>query len=309
MLLHRSGIALFYSSVYLGKILVIPSGFFIFWKLFESQQMLHIAAWIASDSRLMPASKVLMRLTTNIWFLPNWPLQATWISLLEDTNDEPGQFSISSNEEANMTNLFEAFETFYNNTYTDFGMLSKTDISNAISNWKECITPIHFASIMTDIALRDNRPTNNHCVDSDPFCTSDVITFAAATSSQTADQLEGTTIQDGCIGSSYSPAWYHMRIQTGGQFIIHAEGHDPNNSSTTRDIDFCILGPYSDPTSPCVAQLTTNMIIDCCFSASYSENIYLGYPGGQHNHGSSSHGTITEHTPVAGEYYTILGVL
>ena len=221
-------------------------------------------------------------------------------------NDEPGQFSISSNEEANMTNLFEAFETFYNNTYTDFGMLSKTDISNAISNWKECITPIHFASIMTDIALRDNRPTNNHCVDSDPFCTSDVITFAAATSSQTADQLEGTTIQDGCIGSSYSPAWYHMRIQTGGQFIIHAEGHDPNNSSTTRDIDFCIWGPYSDPTSPCVAQLTTNMIIDCCFSASYSENIYLGYPGGQHNHGSSSHGTITEHTPVAGEYYILM---
>ena len=221
-------------------------------------------------------------------------------------NDEPGQFSISSNEEANLTNLYEAFETFYNNTYTDFGLLSKTDISNLIPSWKDCITPIHFASIMTDIALRDNRPTNNHCVDSDPFCTSDVITFAAATSSQTADQLEGTTLQDGCIGSSYSPAWYHMRIQTGGQFIIHAEGHDPNNSSTTRDIDFCIWGPYSDPTSPCVAQLTTNMIIDCCFSASYSENIYLGYPGGQHNHGSSSHGTITEHTPTAGEYYILM---
>lgn len=221
-------------------------------------------------------------------------------------NDEPGQFSISSNEDVSMTNLFETFETFYNNTYTDFGLLSKTDISNLISNWKECITPIYFASIMTDIALRDGRPTNNHCVDSDPFCTSDVITFAAATSSQTADQLEGTTLQDGCIGSSYSPAWYHMRIQTGGQFIIHAEGHDPNNSNTTRDIDFCIWGPYSDPTSPCVAQLTTNKIIDCCFSASYSENIYLGYPGGQHNHGSSSHGTITEHTPTAGEYYILM---
>ena len=221
-------------------------------------------------------------------------------------NDEPGQFSISSNEDVGMTNLYEAFETFYNNTYTDFGLLSKTDISNLISNWKECITPVYFASIMTDIALRDGRPSNNHCVDSDPFCTSDVITFAAATSSQTADQLEGTTLQDGCIGSSYSPAWYHMRIQTSGQFIIHAEGHDPNNSSTTRDIDFCIWGPYSDPTSPCVAQLTTNKIIDCCFSASYSENIYLGYPGGQHNHGSSSHGTITEHTPTAGEYYILM---
>ena len=219
-------------------------------------------------------------------------------------NEEPGQFSIGLNEEGRLTNLHEAFETFYQKTYTDFGLLTKTEISDLIFSWKECVPPSYFASITLDIAFRNSRPTNNHCVDSDPFCTSDVITFDAATSTQTADQLEGTTIQDGCIGNSYSPAWFHMRIQTGGQFIIHMEGHDPT-SGTTRDIDFCIWGPYTNPTSPCVAQLTTDKIIDCCFSASYSEDIYLGYPESNHQH-NSSHGTVNYHLPEVGEYYILM---
>ena len=145
---------------------------------------------------------------------------------------------------------------------------------------------------------------NNAYTDFDPFCTSDVITFAAATTSQTADQLEGTTLQDGCIGSSYNPSWFHMRIQTGGQFIIHAEGHDPNNG-TNRDIDFCIWGPYTNPTTPCVAQLTTDKIIDCCYSASYSEDIYLGYQPANHTH-NTSHGTVYYHLPEVGEYYILM---
>ena len=220
--------------------------------------------------------------------------------------EEWGQFSINSSDRNGVTNFFDAFETYYNNTYADFNLLSKHDIDDRMPTWKNNIPDIQFLSMMMDLFMRDNKPTNNHCVDSDPFCTSDVITFDAATSTQTADELEGATFDDGCIGSSYSPAWFHMRIQTGGQFIIHAEGHDPNNSSTTRDIDFCIWGPFTNPTAPCVSQLTSSMIIDCCYSASYSENIYLGYPSGQHNHGSSSHGTITEHTPVAGEYYILM---
>ena len=222
-------------------------------------------------------------------------------------DDEPGQFSISSSEEGSLASFSETFDEFYNNTLTNFGLLSKTDISILFPAWKDCIPPVHFVSIMMDIVMRNgNRPVNNHCVDSDPFCTSDVITFAAATTSQTADQLEGTTLQDGCIGSSYNPSWFHMRIQTGGQFIIHAEGHDPNNSSTTRDIDFCIWGPYADPTSPCVAQLTTDKIIDCCFSASYSEDIYLGYQPSSHSHGGSGHGTVYYHLPEVGEYYILM---
>ena len=217
-------------------------------------------------------------------------------------NEEWGQFSINSNGESG--NFFDAFETYYNNAYTDFGFLSKTDIDDQMPNWKNCIPDTQFLSMMMDILMRSNRPVNNHCIDSDPFCTSDVITFAAATTSQTADQLEGTTLNDGCIGSSYNPSWFHMRIQTGGQFIIHAEGHDPNNG-TNRDIDFCIWGPYTNPTTPCVAQLTTDKIIDCCYSSSYSEDIYLGYQPANHTH-NTSHGTVYYHLPEVGEYYILM---
>jgi len=219
-------------------------------------------------------------------------------------NEEWGQFSINPNDENDGIDFFETFEAFYNNAYMDFGFLSKTDLDELMPVWKDNIPPTHFLSMTMDLVMRNTRPDNNHCVDSDPFCTSDVISFDAATSSQTADQLEGTTLQDGCIGSSYNPSWYHMRIQTAGQFVIHMEGHDPNNG-TNRDIDFCIWGPYLDPTSPCVAQLTENMIIDCCYSSSYEEDIYLGYPEGEHHH-NTSHGTIHEHTPEVGEYYILM---
>ena len=216
-------------------------------------------------------------------------------------NDEPGQFSISSDEGSGITNLYEAFDVFYNDTYNSFGMLDKRDVSSRFPQWKSCVASAHFQSIMMDITLRNSRPNDN------PFCTSDVITFDAATSSQTADDLEGTTLQDGCISSSPNPSWYHMRIQTGGQFVIHMEGHDPSNG-TTRDIDFCIWGPFDDPTSPCVAQLTTNKIIDCSYSASYTEDIYLGYQLSEHDHGGSSlaDGTITYHVPEVGEYYILM---
>ena len=215
-------------------------------------------------------------------------------------NEEWGQFSVIANDDNGFTNFFDAFEDYYNNACVDFSFYSKTDIDDNMPFWKNCIPPTHFLSIMMDIAMRSGRPTNNHCVDSDPFCTSDVISFDASTTSQTANQLEGTDFDDGCIGSSYNPSWYHMRIQTGGQFIIHMEGHDPS-SGATRDIDFCIWGPFTDPTSPCVAQLTSDKIIDCCYSASYSEDIYLGYPEGNHTH-NTSHGTVNYHVPVAGEY-------
>ena len=221
-------------------------------------------------------------------------------------NEEPGQFSLSLNENGETTSLYDAFDGFYNDTYSRFTQFSKTEIFGLMSNWKDRVVPAHFLSITMDIAMRNTRTGNEHCANSDPFCTSDVITFNAASSSQTANQLDGS-FEDGCIGYSYNPSWYHMRIQTAGQFIIHLEGHDPNTPSIERDVDFCIWGPFTDPTSPCVAQLTSDKIIDCSYSASYSENIYLGYPEGQHYHGDyTSHGTVNYHVPQVGEYYILM---
>ena len=222
--------------------------------------------------------------------------------------DENGLFVVTPSEERFEGNFFDAFESFYNDTYADFRLISKGDLDDLVPQWKESVTSLFFTSITMDIALNRAMNENNHCVDSDPFCTSDVIQFQAANSSQTADQLEGYDFDDGCIGSSYNPSWYHMRINTPGQFIIHMEGRDPD-THVERDIDFCMWGPFTDPTSPCVAQLTGNKIIDCSYSAYYSEDIFLGYLDGEHYHGqsgSTSHGTVNYHVPEVGEYYILM---
>ena len=219
-------------------------------------------------------------------------------------DEEPGQFSIVPGHDENVVNFMDAFESAYQSAHADYSLYTKPEIDELMTIWKSSIPSKHYISLTLDIALRNSRPSNNHCADSDPFCTSESYTFDAAATSQTADALEGVTVQDGCIGSSYNPSWYHMRIQDSGPFVIHMEGHDPS-SGTTRDIDFCIWGPFTDPTSACVAGLTTSNIIDCCYSASYVEDIYLGYADGDHVH-NTSHGTINYHVPVQGEYYILM---
>lgn len=219
-----------------------------------------------------------------------------------------GLFIVNPTEENANSNFFDIFESFYTSTYADFRLIEKVDLYDLVPLWKESVPSLFFASITMDIALNRATTENNHCVDSNPFCTSDLIQFQAANTSQTANQLEGVDFDDGCIGSSYNPSWYHMRINTPGQFIIHMEGRDPDTNAE-RDIDFCMWGPFDDPTSPCVAQLTEDKIIDCSYSAYYSEDIFLGYPDGEHYHGqggNTNHGTVNYHVPEVGEYYILM---
>jgi PKD repeat protein len=219
--------------------------------------------------------------------------------------DEYGLFIVNPTDDGSEANFVDAFEAFYNDASNSFRLIEKVDLDDLVVLWKECVPSMYYTSITMDLAFSRAITLNNHCVDSDPFCTSDVIQFQAANTSQTAEQLEGvTSLEDGCIGSSYNPSWYHMRINTPGQFIIHMEGRDPTTSAE-RDIDFCMWGPYTDPTTPCVAQLTTAKIIDCNYSSSYSEDIYLGFPEGEHVH-QAGHGTVNFHMPETGEYYILM---
>ncbi len=236
-----------------------------------------------------------------LYLLYNLEINDEYSLLAEETY---GLFLVNPTEENLDGNFFDTFESFYNSTYIDFRLIDKVDLYDLVPQWKESVPSMFFASITMDIALNRATTENNHCVDSNPFCTSDVIQFQAANTSQTADQLESDPFDDGCIGSSYNPSWYHMRINTPGQFIIHMEGHDPDYG-TNRDIDFCMWGPFDDPTSPCVLQLTGDKIIDCNYSSSYSEDIYLGFPESQHQH-QANHGTVNYHMPETGEYYILM---
>ncbi len=240
----------------------------------------------------------------NFYALDNVDLRAYLLYTLSNDSrfslvpeDEYGQFIITSD-------YMDEFETVYRDAIADFSMLSKVDIADRIAGWKNSVSPTNYLSIMMDVMLSKSRVDNDHCINSLPFCTSETITFEAASTSNTADE---PGMDDGCIGSSYNPSFYHMRIHTGGSFVIHMEGHDPNNG-TDRDIDFCMWGPYTEQevvSGTACSNLTGNKIMDCCYSASYSEDCYLGYPEGQHQH-NTSHGDINYHMPEVGEYYILM---
>ena len=203
-----------------------------------------------------------------------------------------------------MDNFMSEFEGFYEETSYNFSLLSKMDIYNSMNEWKNSVGSQNFLSITMDVAFNNARVENDQCINSLPFCTSDVIEFEAANTSSQA-QEEG--MDDGCIGMSYNPSFYHMRIHEAGPFVIHMEGHDPNNG-TTRDIDFCMWGPYTEQevlSGYACTHLTGDKIMDCNYSASYTEDCFLGYPEGQHQH-STGHGNVNYHVPAVGEYYILM---
>ncbi|MDP2723449.1 MAG: PKD domain-containing protein [Bacteroidales bacterium] len=107
------------------------------------------------------------------------------------------------------------------------------------------------------------------CNISDPFCTSNVYTFPAGVN--TGQGESGPNY--GCLGSTPNPAWYHMRIAEPGQLTIKMF------STPSRDIDFICWGPFTDPVTPCTAQLTSNKIVSCSYSTASIE--YCNIPNGQ----------------------------
>ena len=227
--------------------------------------------------------------------------------------DENGILSLTSNDDLSRDDFFDTFEDFYNNTYADFQLFSKQEITDLATMWKSQVDPRLYSSIMMDIVLRNSRSGDNEqCMNATAFCTSDVIDFESASTDQTANE---PNMNDGCIGSSYNPSWYYMRIADSGPFTIHLEGHDPN-SGVQRDIDFCLWGPYNQQqveSGYACSHLTADKIIDCSYSSAGVEDAYLGFqlPDHTSHHNSSladenNGGTINYHVPQSGEYYLLM---
>lgn len=223
-------------------------------------------------------------------------------SFMQD--EEEGVFLITSDNE--QRDFGEAFDTYYNDKFNDFSAISKTELDDLVGIWKDGIADTDMTFILMDWFLRQTRVDNEHCATSLPFCTSETIIFEAANTSNTANE---PGMDEGCIGSSYNPSFYHMKIRVGGQFIIHMIGHDPVNPNIARDIDFCMWGPYTEEevtSHTACSNLSSGKIIDCCYSAEDTEDCHLGYDDNTHNHHGSNHGTINYHVPEVEEYYILM---
>ncbi|MDD3877644.1 MAG: gliding motility-associated C-terminal domain-containing protein [Bacteroidales bacterium] len=105
------------------------------------------------------------------------------------------------------------------------------------------------------------RAQNNLCQNSLPFCTDTVYNFPAGVNAGTAQSGAAYT----CLGTQPNPAWYYMEVLNNGPIDIYM------SSTPQVDIDFSCWGPFTNQTSPCVAQLTSGNTVDCSYSTAWNE--------------------------------------
>ncbi len=108
----------------------------------------------------------------------------------------------------------------------------------------------------------------NFCYQATGVLTGYLNTYPAGVNSGTAE----VGADYGCLGSQPNPVWYYLHIGNSGPVDIEM------HSSPQHDIDFVCWGPFPDPVTPCVAQLTASTIVDCSYSASWQEYCILPNP-------------------------------
>ena len=195
-------------------------------------------------------------------------------------------FDYTIDEEENTVLLFSAkhwddarFQSYFDETKSDilyefdsYRHADKETIGNHFSSWKESL-PSDLYAFLFKLMLLENPSYrdgdgNQTCATSDPFCTTDVVTFHV-------DANPGGYCENGpyygCLQSYIDrpPFWFHMKIGVNGAFTIQM------TNSSNVDIDYCCWGPFTDPVTPCPSQLTQSKYIDCGSSSAATENCHI----------------------------------
>ena len=185
-------------------------------------------------------------------------------------NDENISYVIDEEESAvllsSANNLdVSQFQAYYNDVksmadedFHDYSTADKERQGAIFTVWKENLPRDLFVLLFRQILIENpnNRDGNQTCAESDPFCTTDVVTFHVDAS---AGGVCESGPNYGCM-TAYTqrpPFWFHMKIAVAGTFTIQI------TNSNGLDLDFCAWGPFSDPITPCPNQLTSDKIIDC----------------------------------------------
>lgn len=142
----------------------------------------------------------------------------------------------------------------------------KTDITTALE--------AEYGDWLIIYAETGSRETaNDSCHVSMPFCTGTIYSFPAGTNTQSQ---HGPNYN--CLSTQPNPAWYHLKIEDPGPIAIYMY------STPSRDIDFCLWGPFADPITPCPMTntnggLTGSKVVDCSYSPNPTETANI--PNGQ----------------------------
>ena len=149
--------------------------------------------------------------------------------------------------------------------YEAVSSLPKEEFGEIFNSWARNISDEYY-----NFLISDHLDRANHCLDAEPFCTSDVYTFP---SNNSGYSWSGPDY--GCLGSSPTNKhsfWYYMRIGVAGNITIKMEA--------PFDIDFALWGPFSNETDPCPTAAQTGMLTSNCTSCPNNTSNPNFYPSG-----------------------------
>lgn len=216
----------------------------------------------------------------NISDMPNADMRFCLLSMI--ANDENIAYSIDNDrisvfisskngwDSETFLSYFDDLKSRFIENFKNYSKASKDTQGELFITWKNNVSQDLFVLLfklnMIENSEPDYRDGNQSCATSEPFCTSDIITFHVdANPSGTCEPGPNY----GCLSSYIArrPYWYHMKIRTAGAFTIRM------TSSPSVDIDYCCWGPFNDPVTPCPSQLQN--IIDCGSSGATTETCQI----------------------------------
>ena len=212
--------------------------------------------------------------------------------------ENPGELFIrpnSYNDDIPIYAEFEYLRTTLREEYEEVSLLPKEEFGEIFNSWAQNISDDYYNFLISDYLDRAN-----HCMDADPFCTSDVYTFPSTNSGYSWSGPDY-----GCLGSSPTNKhsfWYYMRIGVAGNITIKMEA--------PFDIDFALWGPFTDQTTPCpTAAGQTGLLTSNCTSCPNNTSNPNFYPSGN-LHDCSFSAQAYEYAHVVngqvGQYYILL---
>ena len=183
--------------------------------------------------------------------------------------ENPGELFIrpnSYNADIPIYAEFEYLRMTLREEYQAASLLPKEEFAELFGSWEHNLSNEYYNFLMSDHLDRAN-----HCMDAEPFCTTDVYNFPALNSGYS---WSGPNY--GCLNTSptsHHSFWYYMRIGVAGNITIKIEAN--------FDVDFALWGPFANETEPCPtsagqAGLLTATCTNCPNNTSNSANYPYG---------------------------------
>ena len=183
--------------------------------------------------------------------------------------DNPGELFIRPNSNYADIPIYAEFDylrMMLKEEYNEASLLPKEEFATLFSSWAN-----HISTDYYNFLISDQLDRANHCMDAEPFCTTDVYNFPALNSGYS---WSGPNY--GCLGSSPMSKhsfWYYMRIGAAGNITIKIEA--------SFDVDFALWGPFGNETDPCpTAAGQSGMLTATCSNCPNNTSSTSNYPYG-----------------------------